>query len=186
MVDRTLSETLSARYYQPGPPYGSPNEQSQRRKSPLDTSGSESVIRDNPRSDDEPKKRGRPRMSSPGGPRMDRRTQIRCAQRTYRHKKEVMFRTLQERVAELEENLNEVSDSLFAFYTMAIGSDLHITHPKLFHRLKCTVTQLQVATGGSGRSSDPGFLDSESKSIGGSVSPEILLPGMHPPTDART
>ncbi|KAL2786356.1 hypothetical protein BJX66DRAFT_328653 [Aspergillus keveii] len=94
------------------------------------------------------KRRGRPRMAPTGDTtRMDRRAQIRYAQRTYRHKKELRQRNMEHRVAELEGTMNRVSDSLSEFFGMAIESDLHVTHPQLFDRLRETVTQLKRATG---------------------------------------
>ncbi|KAL3466863.1 hypothetical protein BJX64DRAFT_284016 [Aspergillus heterothallicus] len=94
------------------------------------------------------KKRGRPRMAPMAGDttRMDRRAQIRYAQRTYRHKKELRHRSMELRVAELESTLSRVSDSLSEFFDMAIDSDLHVTHPHLFTHLRDTVTQLKRAT----------------------------------------
>ncbi|KAL2827819.1 hypothetical protein BDW59DRAFT_54886 [Aspergillus cavernicola] len=103
--------------------------------------------RDAPKPDG-PKKRGRPRMAQSGGaPHMNRRAQIRYAQRTYRHKKEIMHRSMEKRVAELESTMNRVSDSISDFYDMAIESDLHITHPQLFQHLRDTVTNLKRVTG---------------------------------------
>ncbi|KAL4868284.1 hypothetical protein BDV12DRAFT_170082 [Aspergillus spectabilis] len=99
--------------------------------------------------DDGAKKRGRPRLAPNGdASRMDRRTQVRYAQRTYRHKKEVMYRNMEHRVAELERSISRVSDSLMDFYDVAIESDLHITHPQLFQHLRDTVTDVKRATGG--------------------------------------
>ncbi|KAL3493518.1 hypothetical protein BJX62DRAFT_200198 [Aspergillus germanicus] len=93
------------------------------------------------------KRRGRPRMAPTGDTtRMDRRAQIRYAQRTYRHKKELRQRNMEHRLAELEGTMNRVSDSLSEFFDMAIESDLHVTHPQLFDRLRDTVTQLKRVT----------------------------------------
>ncbi|KAL2824564.1 hypothetical protein BJY01DRAFT_256451, partial [Aspergillus pseudoustus] len=109
---------------------------------------------------DSTKKRGRPRMAPTGdSTRMDRRAQVRYAQRTYRHKKELRHRTMEHRVTELESTLHRVSDSLSDFFAMAIDSDLHVTHPHLFDRLNDTVTHLKRATGEKedrDREKDPG------------------------------
>ncbi|KAL3472281.1 hypothetical protein BJX99DRAFT_9105 [Aspergillus californicus] len=97
------------------------------------------------------RRRGRPKMDQTGDTtRLDRRTQIRYAQRKYRHKKEAMHRNMESRVAELESCLSRVSDSMLDFYDMAIGSDLHITHPQLFQHLRDTVTSLKRTTGEKG------------------------------------
>jgi hypothetical protein len=54
---------------------------------------------------------------------------------------------MEHRVAELEGTISRVSDSLSEFFDIAIESDLHVTHPQLFDRLRETVTQLKRATG---------------------------------------
>jgi hypothetical protein len=58
---------------------------------------------------------------------------------------------MEHRVAELEGTMNRVSDSLSEFFDMAIESDLHVTHPQLFDRLRDTVTQLKRATATTAR-----------------------------------
>ncbi|KAL2846318.1 hypothetical protein BJX68DRAFT_277150 [Aspergillus pseudodeflectus] len=126
-----LSQTLSARCFLPT---------NQDRATKTLQSGRETS--------DGGKKRGRPRMAPAGDTtRMDRRAQIRYAQRTYRHKKELRQRHMEHRVAELEGTIGRVSDSLSEFFDMAIESDLHVTHPQLFDRLRETVTHLKRATG---------------------------------------
>jgi hypothetical protein len=54
---------------------------------------------------------------------------------------------MEHRVAELEGTIGRVSDSLSEFFDMAIESDLHVTHPQLFDRLRETVTNLKRAAG---------------------------------------
>ncbi|KAF9887250.1 hypothetical protein FE257_010378 [Aspergillus nanangensis] len=143
MEDRTLSETLSARQFFADPLFQA-----------TDHANSSRYIRPNTRaqdkkgkrkasvSPDRTKKRGRPRIASAN----DRRTQVRVAQRAYRLKKETMFRDMEERLAELEASMTNMSDSLSSFYQMAIQSDLHITHPGLFGRLVQTVRDVTAMT----------------------------------------
>ncbi|KAL5045696.1 hypothetical protein BDW71DRAFT_208239 [Aspergillus fruticulosus] len=95
------------------------------------------------------KRRSRPKLAPDSDTgRMDRRAQMVHAQRTYRHKKELKHRNMERRVAELESTVNRVSDSLSEFIDMAVESDLHVTHPRLFDHLRDTVTHLKRATGG--------------------------------------
>ncbi|KAL3449229.1 hypothetical protein BJX65DRAFT_45660 [Aspergillus insuetus] len=127
-----LSQTLSARCFLP---------------TNKDRFGATKSLHSGREQADGAKRRGRPRMAPTGDTtRMDRRAQIRYAQRTYRYKKELRQRNMEHRVAELEGTMSRVSDSLSEFYGMAIESDLHVTHPQLFDRLRETVTQLKRAT----------------------------------------
>ncbi|KAL2871586.1 bZIP transcription factor [Aspergillus lucknowensis] len=150
-----LSQTLSARCFLPG----QQGRVTQSLHPPKDPPP------------DGAKKRGRPLMAPNGDPaRMDRRAQIRYAQRTYRHKKELMYRSMEHRVAELESSLNRVSGSLSDFFEMAIDSDLHVTHPQLFQHLRETVTQLKQATGATEKEETPREI----------VSPVLFGPNVSP------
>lgn len=141
MADYLLSQTLSARYYQPdrfphisettGAEPGSDDGHNLEQRSTPEPSQSANRVR----------KRGRPRMSSGNTSPNDRRAQIRAAQRTYRLKKEAMFQDMKSRVSELEDSMSRISGSLSKFYHMAIQSDLHLTHPYLFQQLNSTVSQ---------------------------------------------
>ncbi|OGM49745.1 hypothetical protein ABOM_001864 [Aspergillus bombycis] len=143
MADYLLSQTLSARYYQPdrfphiseaiGAEPGSDHGQILEQRSSPEPSQSANRVR----------KRGRPRIASGNTSPSDRRAQIRAAQRTYRLKKEAMFQDLKTRVSELEESMARISQSLSTFYHMAIQSDLNLTHPYLFQQLNCTVSQVK-------------------------------------------
>ncbi|THC91010.1 hypothetical protein EYZ11_009518 [Aspergillus tanneri] len=55
-----------------------------------------------------------------------------------------MFRQMKDRVAELENAVGRISDSLFRFHEMAIQSDLHITHPDLFQQINNTLAHIQM------------------------------------------
>ncbi|OJJ05008.1 hypothetical protein ASPVEDRAFT_829036 [Aspergillus versicolor CBS 583.65] len=95
------------------------------------------------------KKRGRPKMAPDADTsRMDRRAQIRYAQRTYRHKKDVMYRNMETRLAELERTMGRLSDSIADFHDMAVESDLHVTHPHLFDHLSVTLSYAKRMTTG--------------------------------------
>lgn len=76
----------------------------------------------------------------------DRRAQIRYAQRTYRHKKDVMYRNMETRLAELERTMGRLSDSIADFHDMAVESDLHVTHPHLFDHLSVTLSYAKRMT----------------------------------------
>lgn len=78
----------------------------------------------------------------------DRRAQIRYAQRTYRHKKDVMYRNMEARLAELEKTMTRLSDSIADFHDMAVDSDLHVTHPQLFEHLDVAVAYAKRVTTG--------------------------------------
>ncbi|KAE8354416.1 hypothetical protein BDV28DRAFT_85030 [Aspergillus coremiiformis] len=143
MTDYLLSQTLSARYYQPDRfPHISETTNAAPGSDKDHTNEQRSTSEPEP-SEDRVRKRGRPRMSSGHTSPNDRRAQIRAAQRTYRRKKETMFQDLKTRVAELEDSMNRISDSLSKFYHMAIQSDLHLTHPYLFQQLNSTVSQVK-------------------------------------------
>ncbi|KAL4875414.1 hypothetical protein BJY04DRAFT_164855 [Aspergillus karnatakaensis] len=127
MSDNNLSQTLSARCFLPD-------------------GYAARAIPTPEKADGGSKRRGRPRIAASGDPsRTDRRTQVRYAQRTYRHKKEAMYRNMEHRVADLEESMSRISHSISEFYEMAIDSDLHITHPQLFQHLRHTVTETNRA-----------------------------------------
>ncbi|KAL4962429.1 uncharacterized protein BDV14DRAFT_178305 [Aspergillus stella-maris] len=142
-MDDHLSQTLSARCFLPGD-YPRPGTRRVAKEHSLPTP---SGTNDGAIS----KKRGRPRMTSNSdNTRKDRREQIRYAQRTYRHKKDVMFRNMEARVAELEGTMSRLSESLADFHDVAIASDLHITHPQLFEHLRVTLAHARLVAGGEG------------------------------------
>ncbi|KAL4785981.1 hypothetical protein BJX76DRAFT_346578 [Aspergillus varians] len=141
MADYNLSQTLSARCFLP-------NDQTRVGLNALHPPQSDAPLSNSG------KRRGRPRMApTDDSPRMDRRAQIRCAQRTYRHKKEAMYSNMETRLAELERNMSRLSESIADFHDMAIESDLHITHPRLYEHLRVTHALAVRATGG--KDNDP-------------------------------
>ncbi|KJK67429.1 hypothetical protein P875_00117200 [Aspergillus parasiticus SU-1] len=126
MTDYLLSQTLSARYYQPD---RFPHISEAIGAEPGSDHGQVLEHRSSPE----------PSQSA----NRDRRAQIRAAQRTYRLKKEAMFQDLKARVSELEESMGRISQSLSTFYHMALQSDLNLTHPYLFQQLNATVSQVK-------------------------------------------
>ncbi|PLB49133.1 hypothetical protein P170DRAFT_408131 [Aspergillus steynii IBT 23096] len=148
MADHDLARTLSARYYLPGRILPNPELQSRPDASVEVISRESFVHRSTPMTSNRVSKRGRPRMSpsTTDTASHDRRTQVRHAQRTYRQKKETMFRDMRNRVSELQDTVERISSSLADFHEMAIQSDLHVTHPYLFDRLNETIAQVQSST----------------------------------------
>ncbi|KAL4794876.1 hypothetical protein BDV19DRAFT_364077 [Aspergillus venezuelensis] len=141
-MDDHLSQTLSARCFLPGDyPRPGTRRVAKEHSLPAPSGTKDGAIT---------KKRGRPRMitNNSDNPRNDRREQIRYAQRTYRHKKDVMFRNMEARVAELEGTMHRLSESLADFHDVAIASDLHITHPQLFEHLRVTLAHARLVVGG--------------------------------------
>ncbi|OJK03606.1 hypothetical protein ASPACDRAFT_1878490 [Aspergillus aculeatus ATCC 16872] len=83
------------------------------------------------------KRVGRPRIGA-GGPAIlseNRRTQIRRAQKTYRLKKEAVFRQTLDRVKDLEEKLRRLSDQVFGTCEAATEARLQLSHPDIYARL---------------------------------------------------
>ncbi|RAK81885.1 uncharacterized protein BO72DRAFT_420727 [Aspergillus fijiensis CBS 313.89] len=83
------------------------------------------------------KRVGRPRIEV-GGPAIlseDRRTQIRRAQKTYRLKKEAVFRQTLDRVTDLEAKLRRLSDQVSSTCEAATEARLQLSHPDIYARL---------------------------------------------------
>ncbi|KAI9044860.1 bZIP transcription factor [Aspergillus affinis] len=129
MADHDLAKTLSARYYVPG-----------RILSTLEAQAGQDSRLESISHETFASTRSAPTVAATN---RDRRTQVRHAQRTYRQKKETMFRDMKNRVSELQETVDRISASLSDFHDMAIQSDLHVTHPYLFDRLNETIAQVQ-------------------------------------------
>ncbi|PYI15967.1 hypothetical protein BO99DRAFT_391461 [Aspergillus violaceofuscus CBS 115571] len=80
---------------------------------------------------------GRPRIEA-NGPAIlseDRRTQVRRAQKTYRLKKEAVFRQTLARVIDLEEKLRRLSDQAASTCEAATEARLQLSHPDIYARL---------------------------------------------------
>jgi hypothetical protein len=100
--------------------------------------------RRSPRSDEEDskKQRGRPRLDTQDETAADRRrTQIRLAQRAYRHRKETTISALKKRVSELEHTIEKMNKSFLEFHDNAIDSGLVISKPNLAQQLKATTEE---------------------------------------------
>ena len=100
--------------------------------------------RRSPKSDEEDskKQRGRPRLDTQDETAADRRrTQIRLAQRAYRHRKETTISALKKRVSELERTIEKMNKSFLEFHDNAIDSGLVRSKPSLAQQLKATTEE---------------------------------------------
>jgi len=100
--------------------------------------------RRSPKSDEEDskKQRGRPRLDTQDETAADRRrTQIRLAQRAYRHRKETTISALKKRVSELERTIEKMNKSFLEFHDNAINSGLVLSKPSLARQLKATTAE---------------------------------------------
>jgi hypothetical protein len=100
--------------------------------------------RRSPKSDEEDSKRqrGRPRLDTQDETAADRRrTQIRLAQRAYRHRKETTISALKKRVSELEHTIEKMNKSFLEFHDNAIDSGLVLSNPSLTQQLKATTAE---------------------------------------------
>ncbi|KKA22291.1 BZIP family transcription factor [Rasamsonia emersonii CBS 393.64] len=83
------------------------------------------------------RKRGRPRILAKDETATERRrTQIRLAQRAYRLRKEATISLLNDRVAELEATIEEMSKSFLSFHDEIMASGLLPLQPALVHSLR--------------------------------------------------
>ena len=89
------------------------------------------------------KTRGRPRLDTQDKTAADRRrTQIRLAQRAYRHRKETTISGLKRRVGELESIIEQMNRSFLDFHDNLIGSGVLASEPGIALQLRNTVDQL--------------------------------------------
>ncbi|KAK2780674.1 hypothetical protein FQN52_007131 [Onygenales sp. PD_12] len=106
--------------------------------------------------EDAAKRRGRPRLNTRDKTAAERRrTQIRLAQRAYRLRKEATISSLNQRVVELEETVDEMSKSFLAFNDEAMSSGLLSAQPEFAdHLRRVTERFLSLAKDASSPSSD--------------------------------
>ncbi|KAJ5741615.1 hypothetical protein N7533_011024 [Penicillium manginii] len=85
------------------------------------------------------KRVGRPRLDGSGEAILseERRSQVRRAQRTYRQKKQVVFRDATARAEQLDARLRLAVKEVTALSEVVGEAQLHISHPDLYERLKC-------------------------------------------------
>ncbi|TVY33627.1 hypothetical protein LSUB1_G006838 [Lachnellula subtilissima] len=90
--------------------------------------------------DEEAKKsRGRPRVDTKDETAADRRrTQIRMAQRAYRHRKETTISSLEKQVQELRGTNEEMSNIFISLYDFAVGKGLLQREPEFGQQLQST------------------------------------------------
>ncbi|KAG5984837.1 hypothetical protein E4U55_003055 [Claviceps digitariae] len=106
--------------------------------------------------DDGPKKRcrGRPRKDTKDETAADRRrTQIRLAQRAYRHRKDTAITTLEKRVKELEKANNDISKDFDAFFGILVSERLLDGAPQALQRLSSIASKI-TATADKARASN--------------------------------
>lgn len=88
------------------------------------------------------KQRGRPRLDARDETAADRRrTQIRLAQRAYRHRKEATISALQKKVTQLEGTIESMNKIFVQFQDNAVDSGLLTFSPDLVHQLKNATEQ---------------------------------------------
>ncbi|KAH8668248.1 hypothetical protein BGZ60DRAFT_408909 [Tricladium varicosporioides] len=82
--------------------------------------------------------RGRPKVNDPNVAKLplDRRLQLREAQKRYRQKKEASIESYKTRVSELEERLKKVTEVYYNCHVNAKSTGLGITHPEVFGKLE--------------------------------------------------
>ncbi|PGH10164.1 hypothetical protein AJ79_05519 [Helicocarpus griseus UAMH5409] len=86
---------------------------------------------------DSSRKRGRPRLDTRDETAAERRrTQIRLAQRAYRSRKDAAISVLNQRVAELEDTVEQMARSFLTFNDEAMDSDLLSSRPELAQQLR--------------------------------------------------
>ncbi|KAJ0420681.1 thioesterase-like superfamily-domain-containing protein [Aspergillus carlsbadensis] len=83
------------------------------------------------------KRAGRPRLAAEGDAVLsnDRRAQVRRAQKTYRQKKEAIFRDATARADRLEARMRSAREELVGLTEVAKGAQLTLSHPDIHARL---------------------------------------------------
>ncbi|KAL5001779.1 hypothetical protein BDV10DRAFT_158667 [Aspergillus recurvatus] len=84
-----------------------------------------------------PRRAGRPRLNASNEAihSDDRRAQIRRAQRTYRLKKEAVFRNATARAEQLEVRMRAAAEEVALLSEVAAEAQLHLSHPDIYARL---------------------------------------------------
>ncbi|OAA51586.1 bZIP family transcription factor [Metarhizium rileyi] len=94
--------------------------------------------------------RGRPRLDTKDETAADRRrTQIRLAQRAYRHRKDTTITTLEQRVKELERANNDMSRGFNDFYDLLLSERALEKVPHVVHRLSMIADRITTAADGA-------------------------------------
>ncbi|KAK5996587.1 hypothetical protein PT974_01924 [Cladobotryum mycophilum] len=136
---------LNAEEYKGGPTYRPPKSQPLSNHA-ADTNGSAAgkrrapVDREDDDGDDEVKakrSRGRPRLDTKDETAADRRrTQIRLAQRAYRHRKDTAITTLEQKVKEKEQVSDVMAKEFSTFYNILLSEGILDLAPQVAPRLK--------------------------------------------------
>ncbi|KAL3420833.1 bZIP family transcription factor [Phlyctema vagabunda] len=106
------------------------------------------------------KSRGRPRVDTKDETAADRRrTQIRMAQRAYRHRKETTISSLEKQVQELKGASEEMSNTFIGLYDFAIDRGLLQREPEFGRQLQSTIERIIALAKAS--SADDGIKDED-------------------------
>ncbi|KAL3489163.1 hypothetical protein BJX62DRAFT_163663 [Aspergillus germanicus] len=83
------------------------------------------------------KRAGRPRLAADSNSALtnDRRAQVRRAQKTYRQKKEAVFRDATARAEQLEARMHSAREEMVALAEVASDAQLNLSHPDIHARL---------------------------------------------------
>ncbi|CZT07869.1 uncharacterized protein RAG0_13168 [Rhynchosporium agropyri] len=93
------------------------------------------------------KARGRPRVDTKDETAADRRrTQIRMAQRAYRHRKETTITSLEKQVQDLRGTIEEMNNILITLYNFAVGKGLLQREPEFGQQLQSTTERFLALT----------------------------------------
>ncbi|KAG4441685.1 hypothetical protein IFR05_002819 [Cadophora sp. M221] len=109
---------------------------SRRKRTATEQAGSKEVDEDE---EARKKARGRPRVDTKDETAADRRrTQIRMAQRAYRHRKETTITSLEKQVQDLRGTNEEMSNIFISLYDFAVGKGLLQREPEFGQQLQST------------------------------------------------
>ena len=97
--------------------------------------------------DSSKKQRGRPRLDTQDETAADRRrTQIRLAQRAYRHRKETTISALKKRVGDLEKSIQTMNNAYSQIHDNLIDTGMFNSKPALLRQLESTAEQFATLT----------------------------------------
>ncbi|KAJ5190578.1 uncharacterized protein N7498_009563 [Penicillium cinerascens] len=114
-----------------------------------------------------PRKRGRPRTVTDDQEVPDRRRkQLRIAQQAYRRRKESTINNLQTRVQELEEGIEELSQSFLSFSSLLLEENILARHPRITSALQGITRQcVALAKQGCGDADEAASVEATSTPV---------------------
>ncbi|KAK3303622.1 uncharacterized protein B0T15DRAFT_401491 [Chaetomium strumarium] len=163
-----LTRRVAARRSRPSPPSSStspgPEEGPRKRAKTGPTGPAE------PEEEQKKRSRGRPRLDTKDETAADRRrTQIRLAQRAYRNRKENAIQTLEQRVQQLKDTNEEMSNAFMQLHDFALSNGLLDRIPEFGSQLRATTERfLSLAR----EASDDDAKDGDPKSDASNKHPE--------------